>query len=170
MRIFALFLAASLVLVSTGAWAEITVELTPDVANPPSPQMGDRLIFHSVIRNVGLEPVDGLMAWINLIRVDPGNEQPVDLEDWSAQKAVTAAHLAPGEALETEWPMRLIQSGRYRVEVSTVSRDGAGLIASPFADFTVREKPVVQSERVLPVAVGIPLLLGTLLFWRWRRR
>ena len=54
--------------------------------------------------------------------------------------------------------------------VSAASRTGATLAASPFADFTVRTKPVVQSVRVLPVALGVPLLLGWLLTLRLRRR
>lgn len=28
------------------------------------------------------------MAWISLVEIDPGNEQPVDLEDWSAHKGI----------------------------------------------------------------------------------
>jgi hypothetical protein len=43
------------------------------------------------------------------------------------------------------------------------------LAASPFADFTVRQKPVVESERVLPVAFGLPLLIGAAMLWRFRR-
>jgi hypothetical protein len=171
MRFSALVLAAALALVDTAAPAgPLTVELTPDPNNPISPQMGDRLSFHSVIRNVAPTPVDGLMAWISLVRVDPGHEQAVDLEDWSAQKAVTVARLSPGETLDTDWPMRLIQSGHYRLAVSTVGREAAALTASLFADIAVREKPVVESERVLPVALGIPASLGSLLLWLWRRQ
>ena len=108
------------------------------------------------------------------MQIDQGHEQPVDLEDWSAHKAVTAASLPPGKTIETDWPMRLIQAGTYRVVISVVTRDGTALTASPFIDFGVRQKPVVESQRVLPVAFGIPLLLGALLVWRqvgrlWRK-
>lgn len=147
---------------------DLSVSLAPALGNPPSPQMGDRLSFHSVIRNDGAQPAEGLIAWVSLVQIDRGKEQPVDLEDWSAHKAVTAARLAPGATLETDWPVRLIQSGHYRVVISVVSRNAPGLIASPFADFQVRPKPVVESRRVLPVAVGIPLALISLLLWRRR--
>ncbi len=76
-------------------------------------------------------PVDGLIAWISLVQIDKGKEQPVDLEDWSAHKAVTAASLAPGQSLETDWPMRLIQAGTYRVVVSAVSRERRGPDGQP---------------------------------------
>lgn len=65
--------------------------------------------------------------------------------------------------------MRLIQAGHYRVVVSAASRTGTELTSSPFADFTVRQKPVVESQRVLPVALGIPLLIGASMLWRHRK-
>lgn len=171
MKLAALLLTVGLAFfASVSSAANLAVDLDPARGNPASPQMGDNLSFHSVIRNNAATPVDGLIAWISLVQIDKGKEQPVDLEDWSAHKAVTAASLDPGQSLETDWPMRLIQSGKYRVVVSAVSRNGAELTASPFADFTVRQKPVVESRRVLPVAVGLPLLIGGGMLWRRSRR
>ncbi|MBU6498657.1 MAG: hypothetical protein KGJ41_10110 [Rhodospirillales bacterium] len=149
--------------------ADLKVDLRPATGNPDAPRMGDRLAFRSTIRNAGTTPVDGLIAWLSLVQVDPGHEQPVDLEDWSAHKAIAVAALAPGAEITTAWPMRLIQSGRYRVVVSAVSRTGAALTPSRFVDFTVQPKPVVESGRVLPVALGVPaLLLGGVLLRRRR--
>jgi len=162
--------AVLLFLVATPAAASLTVSLAPSPANPAAPRMGNRLSFHTVIRNTGAQPVHGLIAWISLLRTDPGQEQPMDLEDWSAHKAVSAARLEPGQSLDADWPMRLIQDGRYRVVVSLVSREEPGLVTSPLLDFTVLRKPVVESGRVLPVALGMPFLLGLVLLWRWRRR
>jgi len=160
-------LALTLILVAAVARAgDVSVDLAPDPKNPPAPQMGDNILFRSVIRNGGPTTVDGVIGWLSLVQIDPGAEQPVDLEDWSAHKAVTATALKPGETLVAEWPLRLIQSGNYRVVVSVVSRDGGGIATSPFADFEVREKPVVESTRVLPVAVGLPLLIVAALLWR----
>lgn len=149
--------------------APLSISLEPASANPASPQMGDHLRFESVIRNTGTASVDGLIAWISLVQVDKGKEQPVDLEDWSAHKAVTAAALDPGGTIRTDWPMRLIQAGHYRVVVSAATRKGQELTASPFADFTVRQKPVVESQRVLPVALGIPVLIGVAMGLRRRK-
>lgn len=164
-------LAVALFLLGGGAWASpFSVELAAAPGNPRAPQMGDNLSFRTTIRNDGTAPIDGLIAWISLVRIDKGKEQPVDLEDWSANKAITAASLAPGKTLRTDWPIRLIQAGTYRVVVSAVNRDSANLTASPFADFTVRQKPVVESRRVLPVAIGIPLLLAGLVLLRVRRQ
>jgi hypothetical protein len=162
-------LTFTLLLSSASAWsAPLRVDLSAAPGNPASPQMGDHLNFHTVIRNDGGTRVDGLIAWLSLVQIDKGKEQPVDLEDWSAQKATTASQLASGARLETDWSMRLIQAGTYRVVVSAVSRNGSSLTPSAFFDFKVRQKPVVESRRVLPVAVGIPVLLGGLMLWRRR--
>jgi hypothetical protein len=171
MKLSAVLLALGVMIASGTAWAgPLSIDLRPGTDNPMSPQMGDTLSFHSVIRNDAGTPVDGLIAWISLVQIDKGKEQPVDLEDWSAHKAVTAASLAPGQIVETDWPMRLIQAGTYRVVISAVSRDASGLAASPFVDFTVRQKPVVESRRVMPVAFGVPLLIGVGMLWRRPRR
>jgi hypothetical protein len=151
------------------AAADLEITLTPASDNPLQPQMGDRLGFHSVIRNTGRAPVAGLVAWLSLIRTDAGNEQPVDLEDWSAHRAAAAASLAPGQAIESDWPLRLIDAGTYSVFVCAMTRDGSALVASPVAEIVVREKPVVESGRVLAIALGLPALIAAALFWRWRR-
>ena len=163
-----IWLLALLLLAGTASAAPLNITLNPDPDNPTAPQMGDRLSFHSVIRNTGARPADGVMAWFSLVRIDPGNEQPVDLEDWSAHAAATSARLDPSQRIETDWPLRLIQAGRYRVLVNAVSRSDNTLATSPFVEFAVRQKPVVESQRVLPVAAGVPLLLGGLLLWRRR--
>jgi len=148
----------------------VSIAIAPAPANPASPRMGDRLSFRTTIRNEGTVPVGGVIGWVSLLRTDRGNEQPIDLEDWSAHKAITLVSLVPGEAVTTDWPFRLIASGTYRVVVSAATRDGATLATSPFADFTVRAKPVVDSQRVLPVAFGLPLLIGAGMLITARRR
>lgn len=151
------------------AAADLEIALAPAPENPVVPQMGDHLSFHSVIRNTGSAPITGLVGWLSLVETDAGNEQSVDLEDWSAHKALAAASLAPGEALESDWPMRLIAAGTYRVFVSAMSRNGTGPATSPVAEFIVRDKPVLEPGRVLPVAFGLPALIAAALLWRWRR-
>ncbi len=157
--------------VSEAAQPPVSLMLQPDNSNPAAPMMGDHLRFWSTITNTGSSTIDGLVAWISLVEIDPGNEQPVDLEDWSAQKAVTGARLRPGAHLMTAWPMRLIKGGDYRVVVSVTDRGGRQVYTSPTIQFHVRQKPVLQVGRVLPVAAGIPVFfIGMMVFTRRRRR
>jgi hypothetical protein len=147
----------------------LSLTLSQDKANPPNPTMGSELHFHSAITNIGDKPIEGLVAWISLVEVTPGHEQPMDLEDWSAHKAVTGARLAPGGSLETDWPMRLIQHGDYRVVISVTARNQRTVNTSPTVEFHVTQKPTVQSSRILPVSLGVPfLLIGWMAFRRWQ--
>ena len=67
--------------------------------------------------------------------------------------------------------MRLIQAGAYRVVVSAMDQETGRVMTSPVLDFLVRPKPVVESRRILPVALGVPLiLLGMLVSVGLRRR
>lgn len=170
MRLYALVLSVFLTCSAMSAHADpLAIELTPNAANPANPQMGDRMHFQSVIRNKGAVPLQNIFVWMDLLRLDPGHQAPMGLEDWSAQQALSRAQLAAGTSLQTDWPMRLIQSGHYRVMIEAVADDARTPVASAALDMVVRPKPVVESTRVLPVAFGTPALLALLLFWRWRR-
>jgi hypothetical protein len=156
--------------VSAAAEAPLILDLRPDNNNPSAPVMGDHLRFWSTIMNTGADPIEGLVAWISLVEIDPGNEQPVDLEDWSAHKAVAGASLSPGETLRTAWPMRLIKAGDYRVVISVTDRGGRQVFTSPTIQFHVRQKPVLQAGRVLLVAAAIPLLIFVLMVFNKTKR
>ena len=160
-----------LTVVLAAAETPLAIDLRPDDKNPSVLVMGDHLRFWSTITNSGPTPIEGMVAWISLVEIDPGNEQPVDLEDWSAHKAVTGASLEPGQSLRTDWRMRLIKSGDYRVVVSVTDRGSRSVFTSPTIQFHVRQKQVLRAGRVLAVAAGIPLLIvGLMIFNKAKKR
>lgn len=168
--IFAIFLAIATGVNSANA-TNISIDLKYDKNNPITPTMGDWMYFHSAILNLSDKPINGLVAWISLIEVTPGKEQPMDLEDWSAHKAVSGATLSPGSMLNTKWPVRLIQSGDYRVVISVTEQNEHTVYTSPTLQFHITRKPVIQSSRILPVALGIPLIIVCFMFYRlWKQR
>ena len=163
-----IFVAFLFVLVPTILFAQnnaIVIDLKSE-ANLKQLTMGDKISFKSSIKNNSNKSINGLVGWISLVEITKGHEQPMDLEDWSAHKAISRSSLKPGETLITEWPMRLIRSGDYRVFVSITSRDGNEVFTSPTIDFHVNQKPVISSYRVLFVAFGIPLILLITLIYR----
>ena len=161
--------AAALFLAAAPALAQ-TLDVVPAAANPPAPQMGDHMVFQSVLRNGTGADLHGVVVWISLLRIDAGEEQPMDLEDWSALKAATTNLVADGQQVASSWDMRLIQAGRYRVLINMTSRDGKFVVSSAPIDFTIKERPVVDPVRVLPVAIGEPILVFLVLLWRLRRQ
>ena len=72
---------AVLILLTTGMVhaGSLSIDITPAKQNPASPQMGDRLGFHTSIKNTGTDPVTGVIGWISLLRIDKGHEAPGDL-------------------------------------------------------------------------------------------
>ena len=166
-------IAAAVLFASASAQARmpLAITLAPDGKNSSDPVMGDHLKFWSTITNTGATPIAGLVAWISLVEIDAGHEQPVDLEDWSAHKAVSGASLTPNQSLRTQWPMRLIKGGDYRVVISVTDRGGRQVFTSRTLQFHVRQKPVLQADRVLWTAAAVPLLIvGLMVFVKTRQR
>ncbi len=122
-------------------------------------KMGDRPVFKGVVKNSGQRDLQGLVVYLSLVSLKPGKEHPVDLEDWSAQKAVRIDKLIPGETHKQDWPMRLIQSGRFGVALTVVDSLENRPVVSELVPFDIQTKPTVASNRILPVAIGEPLLL-----------
>ena len=146
--------------------AQLAVTVAPDPRGPTTPRMGDRLAFRSMVVNHGAVTAPGVVVWLTLLRVDTGHEQAVDLEDWSTDKAMLVDNLASRGMTRRTWTLRLISSGTYRVLVGAVARDASMPTIAASEAFTVAPKQVVESTRVLPVALGIPFALGALLAFR----
>jgi hypothetical protein len=122
-------------------------------------KMGDRPVFKGVVKNSGQHKLQGLVVYLSLVSLKPGHEHPVDLEDWSAQKTVRIDQLVPGETNRQGWSMRLIQAGRFGVALTVVDPLENRPIVSDLVSFKIHPKPTVVSGRILPVAIGEPLLL-----------
>lgn len=162
-------LIISIVLLPTVLFAQsnlITIDLQSGISNPKQLTMGDKIFFESTIKNNSGKPINGLVGWINLVELTVGHEQPMDLEDWSAHKAISQTTLEPGGIIKTNWPMRLIKSGDYRVIIAVTSRAGNAVSTSHAIDFHVSQRPVISSNRVLFIALVIPLILLILLIYR----
>jgi hypothetical protein len=57
------------------------------------------------------------------------------------------------------------------VVISVTDREGRQVHTSPTVQFHVRQEPVLQTGRVLPVAATIPLLIiGLMVFNKTRQR
>lgn len=149
---------------ATAAFAAETRSIEVGLERPTGTmKMGDTPAFIGTVTNIGKQPLAGLVVYLSLVSLEPGNEQPVDLEDWSAQKAVRINLLSPGEINSQKWGMRLIQSGKYGIALTVVDPQEKRPIVSDLVPFDVHPKPTLASSRILPVAIGEPFLLLTLL-------
>ncbi|MHB9071913.1 MAG: hypothetical protein ACYC6G_00155 [Desulfobaccales bacterium] len=122
-------------------------------------KMGDTPNFLGAVTNLGPQPAQGLVVYLSLVSLAPGDEHPVDLEDWSAQKAVRLDRLNPGATDFRNWGMRLIQAGKYGVALTVVDPKENRPIVSDLVPFEIQPKVTLVAGRVLPVAIGEPLLI-----------
>jgi len=135
-------------------------------------KMGDTPNFLGAVTNLSRQPAQGLVVYLSLVSLAPGDEHPVDLEDWSAQKAVRLDLLNPGASDYRHWGMRLIAAGKYGVVLTVVDPRENRPIVSDLVPFEIKPKATLIAGRVLPVALGEPLLIlflwGGMVFYNFR--
>jgi hypothetical protein len=152
----------ALIVTATPAFATSTLQVTLQ-APDGTLTMGDTPKFSGAVTNLDLHPAKGLVVYLSLVSLQPGDEHPVDLEDWSAQKAVRIDRLNPGATNRQEWGMRLIQAGKFGVALTVVDPKKNRPIVSELVPFEIQPKATLVVGQVLPVAIGEPLLL--VLLW-----
>jgi hypothetical protein len=107
------------------------------------------------VENLGINSTGGV-AYISI--VDINSSQPIDLEDWSAQKGIYVPSIQTGQSLQLEWSVRLVKAGSYTI---TVIFDNEGdlspPISSPRISLQVLPKINLNPNNVLPVAFGMPI-------------
>jgi hypothetical protein len=131
--------------------------------SPAGPlKMGDTPNFLGAVTNLGRQPAQGLVVYLSLVSLAAGDEHPVDLEDWSAQKAVRLDRLNPGATDFRNWGMRLIAAGKYGVALTVVDPRENRPIISDLLPFEVQPKVTLAAGRVLPVALSVPMLISLL--------
>jgi hypothetical protein len=141
--------------------------------NPPSIQanMGDKITYVGTITNNSDNVVNNIIAYISLANVTQGQESPMDLEDWSANKAIKVDAIPPHRTYDGKWPMRLIDSGSYVAYVTVVDKNNNIPISSAMSRLEIKRVLRLNPNNVLPVALGEPLFLGIVfMFISFRRR
>ena len=163
-----IILAIAVSYTSASAASRIAVSI-----NPPSVQanMGDKITYTGTITNNSDKAVDNVIAYISLANVTQGKESPMDLEDWSANKAIKVDTIPPHGTYEGKWPMRLIDSGSYVAYITVVDKNDNAPISSTMSHLEIQRVIRLNPNNVLPIALGEPVLIGILfLFITIKRR
>lgn len=150
------------------AASRITVSI-----NPPFIQanMGDKITYTGTISNHSDKDVANIIAYISLANVTRGKEEPMDLEDWSANKAIKVDTIPPRGTYEGKWPMRLIDSGSYVAYITVVDKNYNIPISSTMSHLEIKRVLRLNPNNVLPVALGEPILIGfVFMFIAFKRR
>jgi uncharacterized membrane protein len=133
-------------------------------------RLGDDFSFTSEIRNRGTAPLSDLVAHLNVVGLSSGIY--VDPEDWSEERTKRLPDLAPGESTTVEWSVTAVTGGRAAIYVVALPGDPARgqPVSSPAIDVRIAESTDLNTDGVLPLALGVPALLGMLTLAVRRRR
>jgi hypothetical protein len=125
-----------------------------------STQLGERFVFRSTITNRGSSAAHGLIAHLNVLSLRPGVY--VDPEDWSSQRTIYFGTIPPGGSSTTTWRMQAVNAGSFGIYVAVLPESGRARPPStgPTVRLRVSERKTLNSGGILPLALGIPGLLG----------
>jgi hypothetical protein len=96
------------------------------------------------------------VAYISI--VDVYNNQPIDLEDWSAQKGFSLS-IPPDQSVAAEWNLRLVSAGFYTVTVIFAEYGNSPPKTSSRVILKDLPKMNLNPSNIIPVAFGVPVLL-----------
>jgi hypothetical protein len=125
-----------------------------------STKLGHKFVFHSTISNNGAASAGGLVAHLNV--VDLSGHTYVDPEDWSSNRTRYLAPIPAGGSTTVSWPMNAVNSGTIGVYVAVLPRSGAPVppITGPTLRVRIQDRKTLNSGGILPLALGLPALLG----------
>jgi hypothetical protein len=125
-------------------------------------QLGHKFAFHSTIRNDGATQARGLVAHLNV--VDLSGHTYVDPEDWSTHRTRYLALVPPGGSTTLTWPMNAVNAGTIGLYVAVLPRSGAPVrpTTGPTVRVRIQDRKTLNSGGILPLALGLPALLGVL--------
>jgi hypothetical protein len=121
--------------------------------------LGQDFSFRSTITNRGSSPATGLVAHLNVLSLRPGVY--VDPEDWSENRTRYLAPVAAGASTTLSWSVTAVNPGSLGVYVAVFPSSGAGRpVTGPTIRAEIAKRKTIDSGDVVPVALGVPALLG----------
>lgn len=128
-----------------------------------SGKAGQYVKLPAKVTNTSNAPVKDVVAYVSLVDVTRGQQAPVDLEDWSAHRAVTIPTLAAGQSKDLSWSLRLVKGGDYVVYANAIAGGSTRASVGQEVPLTVTAQKNLNPGGVLPVAIGVPIVAGAVL-------
>jgi len=155
---------------SLAAQAVVSSDLRLDILSSQtlSGTAGDFVSVQVTITNISSQPISDVTTYLSL--VDTQDKLPVDLEDWSAEKGLFIGTIAAGQTLPLNWKIHFVKAGRYSLIIIASRADHPVPEVSSQTTFNVNQKRNLNPGKVLPVALGMPLVVGFLLLLLNHRR
>jgi hypothetical protein len=152
-------LLAGLVAAGSARPAAAAVTVTVDRASIAA-ELGARFSFRSTIANHGAMPARGLIAHLNVLSLRDGVY--VDPEDWASDRTRYLGPIAPGGSRTLTWRLQAVTAGRLGVYVAVLDGRATAPKTGPAIPVEIAERRTLNAGGIVPVALGVPALLGLL--------
>ena len=124
-----------------------------------STKLGHKFGFRSTITNRSSTAASGLIAHLNVLSLRNGVY--VDPEDWSTHRTRYLAPIPAGRSKTITWTLQAVNAGTIGVYVAVLPENGAGRPATGQAiHVAIAQRKTLNSGGILPLALGVPGLLG----------
>lgn len=151
--------AAVILALALPAAARASVSVTVDRIGVAT-GLGKRFAFRSTVVNTGPGEARGLVAHLNVASLRPGVY--VDPEDWSTSRTRYLDPIPAGGTATVRWSLQAVNAGSFAVYVAVLPADAGG--RPPTVGRTVRvtvaERRTLDAGGILPLALGVPVVLG----------
>jgi hypothetical protein len=123
-------------------------------------ELGRTVVVWGRFTNRGTAATGRLIAHLNVLSLRNGVE--VDPEDWSTHRTRYLGALAPGVSRTINWKVHAINTGRIALYVAVIPQTGGSRAPAvgPAVQLVVAGRRTLNSGGILPLALGIPALLG----------
>jgi len=125
-------------------------------------ELGQKFVFRTTIANHASTATGSFIAHLNVLSLRNGVE--VDPEDWSTHRTRYLGTIPARGSRTITWNVHAINTGRIALYVAVLPQ--AGVNRPPTTGRTIQlvvaERDTLNSGGILPLALGIPALLGLL--------
>ena len=164
--VVALVLSGLFAPASAGSWtqSEGTGDVTIEFGTARvSVSEGDRFTVDSRVVNGSASVTGPYFAHLNVASLT--GDVYVDPEDWSANRTMEVAPLAPGASTTLRWDVQAVNAGSFDLYAVLLpvgpGAAGAGPLAvSPPVHVVVAGRRTLSTGGELPVSIAVPLLLA----------
>lgn len=146
--------------VPAGAQTMDDVEVVVEPSSAPV-VLGETLDISVTVTNNGTAPSAPLVVHIDI--TDPSSESSVDPEDWTSTLSKTAGVVAPGATKTVTWNIQPISGGSFSLYAVALSEGVSSVASSNVLAVDVADQRSLNPGGILPVAIGVPLVVGFLL-------
>jgi hypothetical protein len=128
--------------------------------------LGESIDLTVTVTNVDADETPPLIVHLDI--TNPDQTTSVDPEDWTPTLSKRIGVLAAGDTAVVDWNIQPISPGTFATYAVALSPGVDTIASSNVLDVHVADQRSLNPGGVLPIAVGVPSIVGVLLLMQMR--